>query len=293
MTVQENSMVAIGPYTKVHPARGTLTVSGQGNQGIALVCTDNNGNPVPSGSRSDLIAVVNNPDKVDGEAQLQFKGEFTLAAPHGTSASNGNMKTKNIEAAATPSELHKGPRHPPYEHAVSEVVKKLKNEPFLFVIAIAALLSGLVVLATALGKPDLTFVIIVVAFLAWTVIIGYFIIEVRRKVVDQGSEIKEIQIALKGVVTKHELGPLKGLMDAAFQIRYEPDLYGYLHRLDGLNFIQPNPGCGLYDIVKEHEEDLKKHYSERPPFDLKKYVYITDDGKTYLKVREAAGAPNL
>jgi hypothetical protein len=74
MTVQENGRVAIGPYTKVHPALGILTVSSQGKQGINLVCTDNNGNPVPSGSRCDLITVVSNPDKVDGEAQLQFKG---------------------------------------------------------------------------------------------------------------------------------------------------------------------------------------------------------------------------
>jgi hypothetical protein len=81
VTVQENGRVAIGPYEQAHPEIGALTVSGEGNQGIALVCTDNEGNPVPSGSRCDLIAVVTNPDKRNGEAQLQFKGEFTLAAP--------------------------------------------------------------------------------------------------------------------------------------------------------------------------------------------------------------------
>ena len=42
----------------------------------------------------------------------------------------------------------------PYESIVSGVVAKIKNEPFLFVIAIAALIVGLVVLATGLGSPE-------------------------------------------------------------------------------------------------------------------------------------------
>jgi len=100
----------------------------------------------------------------------------------------------------------------------------------------------------------------------------------------QEADIKAIQISLKAILTKHELGPLKGLREAEYQIRFEPDLYGYLHRLDGLNFIQPNPGFGLISIRQEHEKDLEMAYEKRPLFDLKKYVYITDEGREYLDV---------
>jgi hypothetical protein len=96
------------------------------------------------------------------------------------------------------------------------------------------------------------------------------------------DQLAEKRIFLSSLVTKHELGPLKGLKQREFLIRFEPELYNYLHRLDGLNFIQPNSGFGLYDIVKEHEEDKNLPYDQRPPFDLKKYVHITDEGTGYL-----------
>ena len=107
--------------------------------------------------------------------------------------------------------------------------------------------------------------------------------QVKERQALQESEIKAIQIALKGILTKHETGPLTGLNGPGeVLIRYEPDLYWYLHRLDGLGFIQPNKGYGLYDIEKEHKHDENLPYEQRPLFDLKKYVYITDEGKKYL-----------
>ena len=110
-------------------------------------------------------------------------------------------------------------------------------------------------------------------------------VEKRQEI--QESEIKAIQIALEGVLTKHEIGLLEGLkMPAKFMIRYEPDLYRYLHRLDGLNFIQPNSGYGLITIEERHKDDEKLPVPphERPSFDLKEFVYITDDGKRYLNI---------
>ena len=100
----------------------------------------------------------------------------------------------------------------------------------------------------------------------------------------QRHEINATKIALKAILDKHELWPLQGLNGPKpVMIPFEPNLYKYLHRLDGLNFIQPNKGFGLWDIVQEHKDDEKLPYNERPEFDLKKYVYITDDGKRYLK----------
>jgi len=155
----------------------------------------------------------------------------------------------------------------PYGGPLSDLVKRLQDEPFLFVIAIAILLIGLTALGSALGSSDLRFIVLVIAFLALTVIIVYFIGKFILRQALQDSEIRAIQIALKGILTKHEIGPLMGLNGPnPYMMHYEPDLYGYLHRLDGLNFIQPNEGYGLYDIVKDHPRE----------FDLKKYIYITN-----------------
>jgi hypothetical protein len=71
-------------------------------------------------------------------------------------------------------------------------------------------------------------------------------------------------------------------------------LYGYLHRLDGLNFIQPHKDkglkYGLFDIVEDHKHELELPPDKRPFFDLKKYVYITDEGRKYLKTLNDLGA---
>jgi hypothetical protein len=111
------------------------------------------------------------------------------------------------------------------------------------------------------------------------------LVQVETRQALQESEISALAFAVKGILTKHEIGPLTGLNGPdPVLIRYEPELYQYLHRLDGLGFIQPNKGLqyGLYDIVVEHQQELEKGYEERPLFDLKKYIYITDEGKKYL-----------
>jgi hypothetical protein len=111
--------------------------------------------------------------------------------------------------------------------------------------------------------------------------------QVEKRQAIQESEIRAIQIALEGVLTKHEIGLLEGLNTPnEFMIRYEPDLYRYLHRLDGLNFIQPKLGYGLITIEERHKDDEKLPVPphERPPFNLKEFVYITDDGKRYLNI---------
>ena len=57
----------------------------------------------------------------------------------------------------------------PYENIISQVVEKIRNEPFLFVIAVIALLIGLTILASGLGSSDLRFLIIIIAVLAFVV----------------------------------------------------------------------------------------------------------------------------
>ena len=69
-----------------------------------------------------------------------------------------------------------------------------------------------------------------------------------------------IKIALKAILDKHEFGHLQGLNGPKpYMIPYENELDDYLHRLDGLNFIQPWESTpGLHGITLEHKEDLKE-----------------------------------
>src|SRR5215470_5972439 len=102
---------------------------------------------------------------------------------------------------SVPKQANRSATLGPYEGALSELVKRLQNEPFLFVIAIAILLIGLTGLASALGSSDLRFIVFVIAFLALTGIIVYFIgklIQVDTRQALQDSEIRALQIALKG-----------------------------------------------------------------------------------------------
>jgi hypothetical protein len=81
----------------------------------------------------------------------------------------------NAQSQGSKPEESDSSRPVPYESIVSQVVEKIKNEPFLFVIAIAALLIGFAVVASGLGSSDLRFIVIVIAALAFVVIIGYYV----------------------------------------------------------------------------------------------------------------------
>jgi hypothetical protein len=88
------------------------------------------------------------------------------------------MDTVNT-SEGSPESVPDQPAQPsaPYEGVLSSVVAKIRDQPFLFVIAIAALIIGAVVLGAKLGSSDLRFVIIVIAALAVIVIAGYYVRE--------------------------------------------------------------------------------------------------------------------
>ena len=67
-----------------------------------------------------------------------------------------------------------------YWGIVSQAITKIRDEPFLFVIAVIALLIGFTVVASRLGSPDLRFIVAVIALLAFTVIVGHYLMAARR-----------------------------------------------------------------------------------------------------------------
>ena len=118
--------------------------------------------------------------------------------------------------------------------------------------------------------------------------------EVKNELEKTKEEVRAIDLVLKTLLTKHELGLLKNLNDSKeVLIHYEPDLYMYLHRLDGLDLIRPNEGYGLFDIVQERRVDEVLQPEERPVFDIKKYVHITKNGIDWLNLLDQAYASTV
>jgi len=180
-----------------------------------------------------------------------------------------------MQPANAPSEPDKGQKHGAHEGTLVEqfgqAVSRIQDPGLLFAIAVVMLLL-VTSPAWARGLTDLRFIVTVGAILVFSLIV---IIVVKRLNRVQ-SDIEAIRLALRGILMKHEFGPLKALAGPGkAKITKGPNLDKYLHRLDGLNFIQPNPGYGLGTIERIPNDQQ---------FDLKDYLYITEDGKAYLDI---------
>ncbi len=93
------------------------------------------------------------------------------------------------------------------------------------------------------------------------------------------SRVRVIQMLIKGSVTDFEYEKLEGLAaDGPFPVYYHWDMYHELRRLDALRYVQPQPGYGIESII---ERD-----GSADDFNLKQYVYITNEGREYLKLRK-------
>ncbi len=102
-------------------------------------------------------------------------------------------------------------------------------------------------------------------------------VDERQKILE--SEIRALQIIIKGIITDFEYDKLKGLAaPGPFWVRYHLDMYKELKRLDAIRYIEPMPGQGIYSI--------NAHDGTANEFDLKAYVRITKEGLEYLKLRE-------
>jgi hypothetical protein len=67
-------------------------------------------------------------------------------------------------------------------YVVSQVVQKITDEPFLFIIAVIVLLVGFASVAANLGAADFRFVIVVIALLAFFSMVGYYLLKLRAEV---------------------------------------------------------------------------------------------------------------
>lgn len=97
------------------------------------------------------------------------------------------------------------------------------------------------------------------------------------------EDVEAIRTALRGILTKHEWGPLKGLSGTGgVELpRNMPRIIDYLHRLDALEYIKPHNPCDGLHAIEEIKGDVK--------FNLRDHYDITDAGKKYLEISEYLG----
>ena len=96
----------------------------------------------------------------------------------------------------------------------------------------------------------------------------------------QRAEIRALQVALQGMVTRYELDKLKGLMrERPFLVRYSSDMLSELKRLRAMEMIMNRPETGLRTIEGRYRRSQEE-------FDLREHFYITEQGQEYLKLRD-------
>ena len=101
----------------------------------------------------------------------------------------------------------------------------------------------------------------------------------EKRLLEQRDAIRSLQFALHGIITQYELDKLVGLsQEGPFLCFYSEDLYDELKRLRAMALAANKEGVGLRNIREGY-----KDRNER--FDLKRFFYITDQGREYLRLR--------
>ncbi|WP_203780983.1 hypothetical protein [Paractinoplanes rishiriensis] len=98
------------------------------------------------------------------------------------------------------------------------------------------------------------------------------------------SEVRALQVAITGLVTKFEVIHLEKLAaDAPALMRFGEIMIGELTHLDAMQFVRPLDSRGLNAIRQDHGSGVSD-------FDLKTYLAITREGLEYLALRAQLGA---
>jgi hypothetical protein len=93
------------------------------------------------------------------------------------------------------------------------------------------------------------------------------------------SQLRTIQIVMKGLVTDFEYTKLRGLAAAGpFDVQFHNSMIAELNRLDAIHYVRPRAGYGIESMRERDGTDRK--------FDLKQYMEITEDGLEYLRFRD-------
>lgn len=102
----------------------------------------------------------------------------------------------------------------------------------------------------------------------------------EEELLRQRAEIRALQVALQGIVTRYELEKLKGLMrEPPFLVRYSADMLSELKHLRAMELIMNHAETGLRTIEKRYRGSQEE-------FDLCEHFYITEYGREYVELRD-------
>ena len=102
-------------------------------------------------------------------------------------------------------------------------------------------------------------------------------IEARQESLE--SEVRALQVALTGLVTKFEMMHLAKLAgDGPASVRFGEIMLHELTHLDAMQFVRPLDPRGLNALRQDHGSGLSD-------FNLKDYIEITREGLEYLALR--------
>ena len=107
-------------------------------------------------------------------------------------------------------------------------------------------------------------------------------VEARQSALE--SEVRALQVALTGLVTKFEVVHLEKLAsDGPATVRFGEIMLGELTHLDAMRFVRPTGPRGLNTIREDQGSGTND-------FDLKNYVEITQEGLEYLALQAQLSA---
>jgi len=102
----------------------------------------------------------------------------------------------------------------------------------------------------------------------------------------QEQQASTLKFLAKYLLEGNEILQLEKLNDEKeFLFKYHGDFETQLKRLRGLGFINNLPGKGIASM----KEDALKAEREGQQKDLREYFHITEEGKSYLALRESLG----
>lgn len=96
----------------------------------------------------------------------------------------------------------------------------------------------------------------------------------------QQAQIRSLQVALQGIVTKYEFDKLNGLQHSEpFMCYYSDDLFEEMKHLRAMGLVHHQEGSGLAAMKRGYKDRNNK-------FDLRDFFYLTAQGREYLALRQ-------
>lgn len=165
----------------------------------------------------------------------------------------------------------------------------------VYLLYILSIPFGLVGRDNRLGTPEIVLAVVLLSALAFAAQDCYTIIDFTfgtsgvsakfgQRVKTLENEVRALQVAVAGLVTKHEWEHLTALeregQPALVYWRKDRSLLSELYRLDALRFVETLDNRGIEAIRQDQENNPDQ-------FDLKHYLKLTEEGREYLALRKA------